>query len=59
VTGPMVSHAGDNPAGPVSVVPEHLRLPFRADLVAAFEARRQREGTAVLDYGVLLVAVRE
>jgi hypothetical protein len=42
----------------LAVVPEELRGSLRADLAAAFEARREPEGIAVKDHGVLLVAAR-
>jgi SAM-dependent methyltransferase len=40
------------------IVPEELRPRLRADLVAAFEARRGPEGIALRDWGALLVARR-
>ena len=42
----------------LSMVPEDLRPGLRADLVAAFEARRGPEGIAIRDYALLLVATR-
>jgi ubiquinone/menaquinone biosynthesis C-methylase UbiE len=40
------------------IVPEELRPQLRADLVAAFEARRGPEGIVLRDWGTLLVATR-
>jgi ubiquinone/menaquinone biosynthesis C-methylase UbiE len=40
------------------IVPEGLRPRLRADLVAAFEARRGPDGIAMRDWGALLVARR-
>jgi ubiquinone/menaquinone biosynthesis C-methylase UbiE len=41
------------------IVPEELRAPLRADLVAGFEARRGADGRIVTrDYGLLLMAAR-
>jgi ubiquinone/menaquinone biosynthesis C-methylase UbiE len=40
------------------VVPEELRAPLRADLVAALEARKGAEGIVLRDYGTAFVATR-
>ncbi len=40
------------------MVPEDLRPSLRADLAAAFEARKGPEGIVMRDYGTLLVAAR-
>jgi ubiquinone/menaquinone biosynthesis C-methylase UbiE len=40
------------------IVPEPLRAPLRADLVAAFEARRTPEGIVMRDWGTMFVATR-
>jgi arsenite methyltransferase len=40
------------------IVPEGLRESLRADLAAAFDARRGPEGITVRDWGVLFVAMR-
>lgn len=39
-------------------IPEHLRPLLRADLVAAFDARRGPEGVALRSWGVLSIATR-
>jgi hypothetical protein len=39
-------------------VPEDLRPSLRADLIAAFDARKGPEGVAVRGWGVLFVATR-
>jgi SAM-dependent methyltransferase len=39
-------------------VPEELRPPLRADLIAAFDDRRGPEGVALRGWGVLLIAER-
>ncbi|MBK7865080.1 MAG: methyltransferase domain-containing protein [Archangiaceae bacterium] len=39
-------------------IPEDLRLPLRAELVAAFEAQRGPEGVALCGWGVQLIARR-
>src|SRR5262249_31006490 len=39
-------------------VPDELRPSLRADLIAAFDARRGSEGVAVRGWGVLFVATR-
>ena len=40
------------------IVPEEMRPQLRADLIAAFEARRGPEGVVLRDWGTLLVARR-
>jgi arsenite methyltransferase len=40
------------------MVPEELRASLRADLAAAFEARRGPEGIPIRDHGMLFVATR-
>jgi ubiquinone/menaquinone biosynthesis C-methylase UbiE len=40
------------------IVPEEMRPQLRADLVAAFEARRSAEGIVMRDWGTLVVARR-
>jgi hypothetical protein len=39
-------------------VPEDLRPSLRADVIAAFEARRGPEGIVMRDYGTMFVAAR-
>ena len=39
-------------------VPEELRLALRADLIAAFDARRAPDGVVLRGWGVLLIAAR-
>ncbi len=39
-------------------IPEDLRSPLRADLVAAFDAQRAPEGVALHSWGVLFIATR-
>jgi len=39
-------------------IPEDLRSPLRADLVAAFDAQRGPEGVALRNWGVLFIATR-
>jgi arsenite methyltransferase len=39
-------------------VPEDLRQPLRADLVAAFDAQRGPEGVALRSWGILFIATR-
>ena len=40
-------------------VPDDLRTSLRADLIAAFDARKGPEGIVVHGWGVLFIATRE